>query len=63
MKSLVDEIVVTFDEIAVTALIVPNGKTNYWHVLLATACLPLLVIININYYMKRILAILCLLSY
>lgn len=57
MKSLVDEIVVTIVEIAVTALIVPNGKINYWLVLLATACLPLLVIINIKYCMKRILAI------
>ena len=59
MKSLFDDLAVTSDEIvdaAETAPINPSNGTNYWLiavVLLALACLLLLVTIGVNYYMKR----------
>ena len=69
MKSLVDDLVVTFDEIVnmpKTTLIKPNRKTNYWFIAvvsLAIAFLLLLVVIVVKSYLKLGLKIWCLLSY
>ena len=57
-KSLVDDLVVTWDMIAdtpETSLMNPNDKTNYWFiivVLTAIVCLLLLLVIAIGYYIK-----------
>ena len=69
MESLVDDLVVTYDEIVnmpKTTLIKPNRKTNYWFIAvvsLAIAFLLLLVVIVIKSYLKFGLKIWCLLSY
>lgn len=58
IKSLVDDLVVTWDIIADTpeiSLMNPNDKTNYWLitvVLTAIVCLLLLLVIAIGYYIK-----------
>ena len=66
---LVDDLVVTFDEIENTPESAPinsgNG-INYClidYVFLATACLLFLAVIIVMYYMKRELIVSCLLSY
>ena len=69
MKCLVDDLVVTCDEIADTresVLINPNDGISYWHitvVLLAITCLLLLVDIVLTCYMKLELTTLCLFLY
>ena len=68
MKSLADDLVVTYDEILDTpdtTSINSNDKTNYWliaSVLLAvTWLLLLLAVIVVKYHVKDELTILCLL--
>ena len=69
MKSIVDDIVVNcneFVDMAKTAPVNPNDKTNYWLTavaLLAIACLLSLVVIIVTYHMKLGLTIPCLLLY
>ena len=69
MKNLVDDLVVTCDEVVDTpeaTSIDPNDKTNHCFivvVLLAIVGLLLLVVIVVKYYMKRVLTISCLWPY
>ena len=69
MKSLVNYLVLTFDEIANTtnSVVINSGNgINYGFIsviLLAISCLLLLVPILIKYYIKRGSIITCLLSY
>ena len=59
MKGLIDDIVITCDDIAdmrETALIYSNDKTNCWLLCIvhsAVTCSLLLVVILVIYYMKR----------
>ena len=58
MKSLADDVVVTYDEIVDTpksAVINPSDGINYWLIaviLLAMGCLLFLVFIVVKYYMR-----------
>lgn len=60
MKSLVDDLVVTCGEIVdmpETTSVNPTDKINYWFIgaaLLVLACLLLLVVIFVKYYVKII---------
>ena len=69
MKSLADDLVVSCDEIVdtpETALINSSGGINHGLiavVLLATACLLLLMVMVVKYYMKPRLTISCLFLY
>ena len=67
MKSLADDLVVTQDQIADTQeSVVSILVINYWligFVLLSIACLLLLVVIALKYYIKRGLTISYLLLY
>ena len=69
MKSLVDDLAVTCDEIIDTtenASVNPNDKANYCFiaiVLLAVVCLLLLVVIFVKYHIKHALKIPSLLPY
>lgn len=69
LESLIDDLVVTFDEIENTlqsAPVKPGNGINYClidDVFLTTVCLLFLVVIIVMYYMKRELRVSCLLSY
>ena len=69
MKSLADDLVVSYDEIVdtpETTLINSSGGINHGLiavVLLATACLLLLMVMVVKYYMKPRLTISCLFLY
>lgn len=69
LESLIDDLVVTFDEIENTlqsAPVKPGNGINYClidDVFLTTVCLLFLVVIIVMYYMKRELIVSCLLSY
>ena len=69
ITSLVDDLVVTCDEvenIPKSTSISPSNGINYWLIaaaLLAIACLLLLLAITVKYHMKSGLTISCLLLY
>ena len=69
LESLIDDLVVTFDEIENTlqsAPVKPGNGINYClidDVFLTTVCLLFLVVIIVMYYIKRELIVSCLLSY
>ena len=69
MKSLVGDLVVACDEIEHASKIAPinlSSRMNYWFTavaLLSVACLLLLAVIAIKYYIKDGLTIPCLFSY